>query len=82
VKIVVVLPVGIATALTGAFIRSCESVPAELLNAWCGAPPRAALLAQHQHCFGCALVVAGLALAALSFMLNPQTLKPTRVTSR
>ena len=82
VKTVVVPLFSIATTLTGVFIRSCQSVPADLLNAWCGASPRAALLSQHQHCFGCALVVAGLALAALSLMLNPRAFKLMQVISR
>ena len=80
-KAVVVLLFSIATTLAGVFIRSCQSVPAELLNAWCGETPPAAL-AQHQHCFGCALVVTGLALAALSLMLNPRTRQTTGVFSR
>ena len=81
-KTAVVLVFSIATTLTGAFIRSCQSIPAELLQAWCGATPRAALLAQHQHCFGCVLVIAGLSLTALSLMLNPRALKAMQVVSR
>ena len=81
-KTVVVLLFSIATILAGAFTRSCQSVPADLLDAWCGAPPRVALLAQHQHCFGCALVFTGLALAALSLMLNPRIRQTTGVFFR
>lgn len=62
---VVVFLVGLAISLTGAFIRSCEAVPAELFQAWCGEPPLSAL-SLHQHCAGCVLTVSGIGLAAVS----------------
>ncbi len=80
-KTAVVLLFSIATTLTGVSVRSCKSVPAELLQAWCGAPPHAAVLAEHQHCLGCALVVGGLVLAALSLMLNLRPRKAVRAVS-
>jgi hypothetical protein len=65
----VVFLVGLATTLTGAFIRSCESVPLELFQSWCGGAPQSLALAVHQHCAGCVLMAAGLGLIAVSPML-------------
>ncbi len=81
-KTFVLLLFSMATSLTGVFIRSCQSVPSELLDAWCGAPPQTALLAQHQHCAGCALAVTGLILAALSLVAALRRPGLIRATSR
>jgi hypothetical protein len=52
---------GVVMALVGAFIRSCVETPAAFAAAWCG-PGQ---MAQTQnHCPGCALLVAGLVIAA------------------
>jgi hypothetical protein len=61
---------GVSAVLSGAFIRSCRSIPAELFEAWCGGPPQSFTLAQHQHCVGCALMAVGLGLIALSPILT------------
>jgi hypothetical protein len=66
---VVVFLVGLVTSLTGAFIRSCEAVPSELFQSWCGSTPHALALTAHQHCSGCALMASGLGLIAISPML-------------
>ena len=82
-KAVAVFLVGISAALSGAFIRSCQSIPPELFEAWCGGPPQSSAFAQHQHCAGCVLVALGLGLAALS--LTPLALRSpafTRARSR
>lgn len=65
-KAVVVFLFGITTALAGAFIRSCQSIPPEFLQAWCGAPPQQLAFAMHQHCTGCALIATGIGLVALA----------------
>jgi hypothetical protein len=68
VKRLVVFLSGLATTITGVFIRSCESgVEMTLGSAWCGkAPPGVALLGGHAHCAGCAIALAGLAMMGLA----------------
>jgi hypothetical protein len=83
VKAVVVFLVGLTISFTGAFIRSCSTVPAELFNAWCGGPPQSFAAASHQHCAGCALVVCGLGLIAIAPTLMSWTSRrPMRVAAR
>ncbi len=65
----VVFLFGLAATLTGAFIRSCQQVPAEFFQAWCGAQPHSLDVIQHQHCVGCVLSVVGLGLMFLSLRL-------------
>jgi len=77
VKAAVVFVFGVATTLTGAFIRSCQTVPTEFFQAWCGAPPQDFAAMQHAHCPGCVLVAAGMSLVALSPMFGART--PQRV---
>jgi hypothetical protein len=62
---------GLGSASAGAFIRSCTSdFGASLRDAWCGAAPLpgAAALA-HEHCLGCGLIAAGMALIAIAPLL-------------
>ncbi|MEQ1779856.1 MAG: hypothetical protein ABMA14_00740 [Hyphomonadaceae bacterium] len=66
---------GVATTVTGVFIRSCgNGVEMDLASAWCGkAPPGGALFGSHAHCVGCALAFAGLVamgLAAASLVIK------------
>ncbi len=72
-KAVVVFVFGVATTFTGAFIRACQTVPAEFFPAWCGAPPQDFAAMQHVHCPGCVLVAAGMSLVALSPMFAVRT---------
>jgi hypothetical protein len=81
VKATVVFLVGLATLLAGSFIRSCQS-PAEFLNAWCGGAPQSLALLRHQHCAGCVLVAAGIALLALSPILISWTGRPNAAAAR
>ncbi len=77
-KAVVVFVFGVATTFTGAFIRACQTVPPEFLQAWCGAPPQSFAAVQHEHCLGCVLAAAGMSLVALSptlVFLTPQRAK-------
>lgn len=62
VKRLVVFLSGLATTITGVFIRSCESgVETTLGSEWCGkAPPGTAMLGEHAHCAGCVIAFAGL----------------------
>jgi hypothetical protein len=79
----VVFLVGIATALTGAFIRSCESIRAELLHSWCGSAPQTLAFATHQHCAGCVLIASGFSLIVLSpFLTRRSPAKAVRANSR
>jgi hypothetical protein len=79
----VVFLVGIATALTGAFIRSCESIPAELLHSWCGSAPQSLAFGTHQHCAGCVLMASGFSLIVLAPLLTRRRLaKAVRAVSR
>jgi hypothetical protein len=62
-------------AAAGAFIRSCSNggIPAEFAHAWCGKPLEFAATS-HQHCAGCALMLTGLALVAVSpFLMSQQS---------
>ena len=70
-KSMVVFLSGFAATLAGAFIRSCSEAPFTLLaHAWCGKAPLLDLAdPDRQHCPGCALIVAGLTLIALSPLL-------------
>ena len=76
-KATIIFLSGIAAAATGAFIRSCTmgDTPAVLANAWCG--PAMTSGQPHAHCAGCALLVAGLVVAAASpiFGLGARTVK-------
>jgi hypothetical protein len=71
VKAVAVFLSGLAVTLAGAFIRSCQAgVSDALSHSWCGvAPPLGFVTPMHQHCPGCVLIAAGIALAAFSPML-------------
>ena len=62
---------GLAAAIAGAFIRSCSDggLPAEFTQSWCGGSPLHFAAATHQHCAGCALIVAGIGLMASSPLL-------------
>lgn len=68
VKQLAVFLSGVATTVTGVFIRSCESgVEMELASAWCGkAPPGAGLFDTHVHCAGCVIAIAGLVVMGLA----------------
>lgn len=61
---------GLAIAGTGAFLRTCaapaSAFDAALARAWCGHAPGADLASA--HCAGCAVMVAGLALAAAALI--------------
>lgn len=69
---------GIAAAIAGAFIQSCQSqIPAALLNAWCGpAPSLPFASSSHAHCAGCVLMLVGLALVGIS------AIRPLRLALR
>ena len=59
---------GVATTVTGVFIRSCESgMEMDLASARCGkAPPGAGLFDTHVHCAGCVIAIAGLVVMGLA----------------
>lgn len=69
----VALPLsGAVATLAGVSIRSCfPAIPSDLLTSFCGKMPTSAFgLAQHGHCAGCALIVAGAAMIAAAFVLR------------
>mgnify|MGYP000547098874 CR=1 FL=1 len=68
-KAVAVFLLGVAVIVAGAVIRSCNDAPiTQLLNSWCGAPPRSLTFA-HEHCAGCVLIAAGVGLIAVAPLL-------------
>ena len=77
-RAVVVLLFGMTATLTGAFTRSCQSIPSELLQSWCGTLPRQFVAAAHQHCVGCTLIATGVGLMALSPLLHHWWAAPAR----
>ena len=69
---------GLAAAVTGASIRSCEMPRAShLASAWCGPIAHSAELtanaASPGHCAGCILLAAGVAAIAMSILFAAQT---------
>lgn len=69
----VALPLsGAVATLTGVFIRSCTTdIPRELLTSFCGnalASPFS--MAMHAHCAGCAMIVSGAAMVAVSALFH------------
>jgi hypothetical protein len=62
---------GLTATIAGAFIRSCSEsgLLAEVAQSWCGGSPLQFAAAAHQHCAGCALIVAGVGLIAVSPLL-------------
>jgi hypothetical protein len=86
VKQLAVFLSGVATTVTGVFIRSCESgMEMDLARAWCGkAPPGAVLLGAHAHCAGCAIAFTGLVAMGLATasLLITRRVKDARATVR
>jgi hypothetical protein len=68
VKQLAVFLSGVATTVTGVFIRSCESgMEMDLASASCSkASPGAALFDAHAHCAGCVIAVAGAVVMGLA----------------
>ncbi len=73
----IVVLAGLAAVAAGVVIRTCaaqtSTFDAALAHAWCGHAPGADLASA--HCAGCALMVAGLALAATALvgrMITPR----------
>ena len=69
---------GLAAAVTGAVIRSCDMPRVSALDsAWCGpiAHPAklAANVASQGHCAGCVLLAVGVAAMAIAILLAAQT---------
>ena len=70
---------GLAAAVVGASIRSCEMPRAShLASAWCGPIAHSAKLtanaAAQGHCAGCILLAVGVAAMAISILFAAQTL--------
>ena len=70
----VLLLSGAAAVVAGVITRACApDVSSQLANAWCG-PALQTLLGQapsfvHQHCAGCAMLVAGAGMVATSLLV-------------
>lgn len=59
---------GTALTIAGAVKRACiQDASSQLAHAWCG-PPLQSLSVAHEHCAGCVMLVAGLALVAASLV--------------
>lgn len=57
---------GVTATLAGALTRSCDQdASSQLAHAWCG-PPLQSLSVAHEHCAGCVMMFAGIALVAAS----------------
>ncbi len=67
---------GVAVAITGVVKRTCDQdASSQLAHAWCG-PSLQSMSVAHEHCAGCVMLVAGLALIAVSLVLAVRT-RPT-----
>ena len=61
---------GVTSTIAGAVTRSCDQdASSQLAHAWCG-PPLQALSSAHEHCAGCVMLVAGVALVAASLVVT------------
>ena len=59
---------GTALSIAGAVKRACvQDASSQLAHAWCG-PPLQSLSVAHEHCAGCVMLFAGIALVAASLV--------------